>query len=168
MAARARTRRGLAGVGLQIVRDWVLWFNAEGPDGLVTGNAPGAPSLLDGPQRDRCGSSWRTALSRPSMALCVNRRRCRTCFGPAKGSDGACHPHHRAGQGESQNRPRQSRLQHETDALADDGDRGRDDHYWSPPAQIPACGATAPGSYLGCVTRNRCSGHGCRMRGYGR
>jgi hypothetical protein len=46
--------------------------------------------------------------------------------------------------------------------------RGRDDHYWSPPAQIPACGATAPGSYLGCVTRNRCSGHGWRMRGYGR
>ena len=48
------------------------------------------------------------------------------------------------------------------------GGRGRDDHYWSPPAQIPACGATAPGSYLGCVTRNRCSGHGWRMRGYGR
>ena len=27
--------------------------------------------------------------------------------------------------------------------------RGRDGHYWPPPAQIPACGATAPGSYLG-------------------
>ena len=27
--------------------------------------------------------------------------------------------------------------------------RGRDGHCWPPPAQIPACGATAPGSYLG-------------------
>src|SRR5271157_1047439 len=37
----------IGGVGLQIVRDWVLWFNAEGPDGLVNGKAPGAPSLLN-------------------------------------------------------------------------------------------------------------------------
>ena len=36
----------IGGVGLQIVRDWVLWFNAEGPDGLVNGKAPGAQSLL--------------------------------------------------------------------------------------------------------------------------
>ena len=36
----------VGGVGLQIVRDWVLWFNAEGPDGLVNGKAPGAPRLL--------------------------------------------------------------------------------------------------------------------------
>jgi transposase len=41
----------IGGVGLQIVRDWVLRFNAEGPDGLVNGKAPGAPSLLDDPQR---------------------------------------------------------------------------------------------------------------------
>ena len=39
------------GVGLQIVRDWVLRFNAEGPDGLVNGKAPGAPSLLNDHQR---------------------------------------------------------------------------------------------------------------------
>ena len=42
----------IGGVGLQIVRDWVLWFNAEGPDGLVNGKAPGAPSLLDDRQRE--------------------------------------------------------------------------------------------------------------------
>jgi transposase len=42
----------IGGVGLQIVRDWVLRFNAEGPDGLVNGKAPGAPSLLDGRQRE--------------------------------------------------------------------------------------------------------------------
>jgi hypothetical protein len=23
------------------MRDWVLWFDAEGPDGLVNGKAPG-------------------------------------------------------------------------------------------------------------------------------
>ena len=31
-------------VGLQIIRDWVLRFNAEGPDGLIDRKAP-APSL---------------------------------------------------------------------------------------------------------------------------
>jgi transposase len=41
----------IGGVGLQIVRDWVLWFNAEGPDGLVNGKAPGAPRLLNDHQR---------------------------------------------------------------------------------------------------------------------
>src|SRR3954454_7874115 len=30
-------------VTLQIVRDWVLRFNAHGPEGLLTGRAPGAP-----------------------------------------------------------------------------------------------------------------------------
>lgn len=59
----------IGGVGLQIVRDWVLWFNAEGPDGLVNGKAPGAFSTPANAKR--CGRSWRTALSRPSMALCV-------------------------------------------------------------------------------------------------
>ena len=41
----------IGGVGLQIVRDWVLRFNANGPNGLLTGKAPGAPSLLDDHQR---------------------------------------------------------------------------------------------------------------------
>jgi len=33
----------IGGVGVQIVRDWVVRFNAKGPDGLLTGKAPGAP-----------------------------------------------------------------------------------------------------------------------------
>jgi len=33
-------------VTLQIVRDWVLRFNAWGPEGLLTGRAPGAPPRL--------------------------------------------------------------------------------------------------------------------------
>src|SRR5471030_1444399 len=41
----------LGGVGLQTLRDWVLRFNAQGPDGLVDGKSTGRPSLLDGEQR---------------------------------------------------------------------------------------------------------------------
>jgi transposase len=38
-------------VGLQIVRDWVLRFNAEGPDGLLDRKAPGQRPKLDEAQR---------------------------------------------------------------------------------------------------------------------
>jgi transposase len=41
----------LAGVGLQIIRDWVLRFNAEGPDGLVDRKAPGPTRKLTDAQR---------------------------------------------------------------------------------------------------------------------
>lgn len=41
----------LAGVGVQIIRDWVVRFNAEGPDGLINRRAPGKPSLLNEAQR---------------------------------------------------------------------------------------------------------------------
>jgi transposase len=37
----------IGGVTLQIIRDWVLKFNAAGPDGLIDGKAPGQPSRLD-------------------------------------------------------------------------------------------------------------------------
>ena len=40
-----------AGVGLQTVRDWVLRFNAAGPDGLIDLLPPGGVSLLDDAQR---------------------------------------------------------------------------------------------------------------------
>ena len=39
------------GVGLQIIRDWVIWFNAHGPDGLLDGKSPGQPSKLNDTQR---------------------------------------------------------------------------------------------------------------------
>lgn len=38
-------------VGLQTVRDWVLRFNARGPDGLIDGKAPGPKSKLDDTHR---------------------------------------------------------------------------------------------------------------------
>jgi transposase len=41
----------LGGVGQQTVRNWVLRFNAKGPDGLVDGKSTGRPSLLDDEQR---------------------------------------------------------------------------------------------------------------------
>jgi transposase len=40
------------GVGLQILRDWVLRFNAEGPLGLVDRKAPGARPKLDRHHRE--------------------------------------------------------------------------------------------------------------------
>ncbi len=41
----------MAGVTLQIVRDWVLRFNEAGPEGLATRKAPGPPSILNDEQR---------------------------------------------------------------------------------------------------------------------
>jgi transposase len=41
----------IGGVGLQIVRDWVMRFNARGPDGLLDGKAPGPRSRLNDAQR---------------------------------------------------------------------------------------------------------------------
>lgn len=46
-AEAART----GGVGRQIVRDWVMRFNAEGLDGLISRKAPGNPSKLNDAQR---------------------------------------------------------------------------------------------------------------------
>lgn len=44
-ASRTETAR-IGGVTLQIVRDWVLKFNAQGPDGLIDCKPPGQPSQL--------------------------------------------------------------------------------------------------------------------------
>ena len=41
----------IGGVGLQIIRDWVLRFNARGPVGLLNGKSPGQPSKLNDAQR---------------------------------------------------------------------------------------------------------------------
>ena len=41
----------VGGVTLQIVRDWVLRFNAEGPAGLIDRKAPGKPPRLTSEQR---------------------------------------------------------------------------------------------------------------------
>jgi transposase len=41
----------IGGVGRQIIRDWVIWFNADGPDALRNGKSPGQPSKLNDTQR---------------------------------------------------------------------------------------------------------------------
>ena len=49
-ASRTEAAR-IGGVGLQIVRDWVARFNAEGPTGLVDRKAPGKSPRLTREQR---------------------------------------------------------------------------------------------------------------------
>ena len=52
----ARTEAAkIGGVGLQIIRDWVLHFNERGPDGLLNGKSPGQPSKLNDVQRQAIG-----------------------------------------------------------------------------------------------------------------
>ncbi len=41
----------IGGVTLQIVRDWVVKFNADGPDGLLDRKSPGQPSRLNDTHR---------------------------------------------------------------------------------------------------------------------
>lgn len=41
----------IGGVGLQVIRDWVLRFNAQGPAGLIDRRAPGQKPKLDDAQR---------------------------------------------------------------------------------------------------------------------
>ena len=48
----SRTEAAKAGgVSLQVVRDWVLRFNAHGPEGLIDRKAPGQPSRLNDDHR---------------------------------------------------------------------------------------------------------------------
>jgi transposase len=42
----------VGGVGLQTIRDWVLRFNAYGPEGLADRQAPGHPGKLNTAQRE--------------------------------------------------------------------------------------------------------------------
>jgi transposase len=49
-ASRTEAAR-IGGVTLQIVRDWVMKFNACGPDGLINRKAPGQPSRLNDSHR---------------------------------------------------------------------------------------------------------------------
>lgn len=48
---RRRDAARTGDVGLQVIRDWVLRFNAEGPMGLIDRKAPGREPKLDDAQR---------------------------------------------------------------------------------------------------------------------
>ena len=51
MGRRARRQQRSATLTVQIVRDWVVRFNADGPDGLINRKAPGQPSRLNAEHR---------------------------------------------------------------------------------------------------------------------
>src|ERR1700733_6669113 len=63
-------------VGLQIIRDWVLRFNAAGPDGLVDRKAPGPEPRLNEDHRAAPAACavWVTASSPPGRAITLRRR----------------------------------------------------------------------------------------------
>jgi hypothetical protein len=49
--ARRTEAAKIGGVTLQIIRDWVLKFNAHGPDGLIDRKVPGQPPRLNDAHR---------------------------------------------------------------------------------------------------------------------
>jgi len=65
----------IGGVGLQVIRDWVLKFNAHGPDGLIDRKAPGQPPRLNDEHRAGVERSvhhcliHNTLLNPPKIAL---------------------------------------------------------------------------------------------------
>jgi len=63
--SRTRAAR-VGGVGLQTLRDWVVRFNARGPDGLIDGKAPGSPCKLNDSQREALAT---IVESGPTLAI---------------------------------------------------------------------------------------------------
>lgn len=45
------------GVGLQVIRDWVMRFNEGGPEALRTRKTPGKPSILTNDQRSKLAAA---------------------------------------------------------------------------------------------------------------
>ena len=62
-------------VGLQVVRDWVLRFNAKGPDGLIDGKATGKPAKLNDSSDKRSLGLLRADRFRRSTVSCVGAER---------------------------------------------------------------------------------------------
>src|SRR5215472_8164364 len=75
----------IGGIGLQIIRDWVLRFNARGPDALLNGKSPGQPCKLNDLQRRaiagmiESGPIWRSGSSRNSASRSPSRRSAGSC-----------------------------------------------------------------------------------------
>ena len=90
----SRTEAALLGnVTLQIVRDWVVRFNAEGPDGLRDRKAPGPTPLLN--------AAHRAALHRAGLdfLLQLQSRLGRHRRGSDEGADRGIHRGQSARQG---------------------------------------------------------------------
>ena len=66
-ATRTEAAR-IGGVTLQIVRDWVVKFNAHGPEGLINRKPPGQPAKLKPCIGRRDGAADR---ARPAVHVCA-------------------------------------------------------------------------------------------------
>ena len=64
-----------AGVGLQIIRDWMLRFNADGPEGLTDRKASGPPRKLSEEQRAALATVVESGPD-PAIHGVVRWRRC--------------------------------------------------------------------------------------------
>src|SRR3954470_12009694 len=70
MTAAPRTKAAcVGGVGLQTIRDWVLRFNAHGPEGLADRQAPGHPGKLNTAQREALGQTLSRRPIEPLFAV---------------------------------------------------------------------------------------------------
>jgi transposase len=54
----------------QTLRDWVIRFNEQGPDGLINIPSPGAPAKLDETHK----AFWKMARSLRSTVWCAGER----------------------------------------------------------------------------------------------
>ena len=69
-ASRAEAAK-TGGMDRQTLRDWVIRFNEQGPDGLTNIPSPGVPPKLDAGTGLSLVASWRRAQSRQSTASCA-------------------------------------------------------------------------------------------------
>ena len=64
--ARRSEASKIVGVTLQIVRDWVIKLNDQGPEGLIDRTAPGRASILNAAQRETLAA---VVESGPTLAI---------------------------------------------------------------------------------------------------
>ena len=69
-------------VDVQSIRDWVLRFNAEGPDGLIDRKSPGAPRRLNAKLRIPMKTATHSDGKRPLIPI-QNGHFCRVSDWPA-------------------------------------------------------------------------------------
>jgi transposase-like protein len=72
-ASRTEAAR-IGGMDRQTLRDWVIRFNDQGPDGLINIASPGLPPKLNTMHRALLPALWRKVQSRRSMASCDGGR----------------------------------------------------------------------------------------------
>ena len=76
----------IGGMDRQTLRDWVIRFNEEGPDGLVNKSSPGAPSKLS-EEHYKMDGPVRIPRTRRSRALCAFARGTERVAGSSDVSD---------------------------------------------------------------------------------